>query len=371
MIPYVTPYDLLGDPSAPPSVTAPSEFATLGFNPSRIALSRLWQMCWTATTMVDGIAAQTLRGQSFYEENFGPGHRLGILANGIARFVTSRKPILSVVAAQGCYGGPPWQWNPIPTANVVLETPVFTDFGSAGWEAADPGQAALLISGTGGWAAGRLGLRVGVTYLCGWPVCGLEPAAASVATFTANENIVTVGDATGYAVGAPVISPFLPAETTIEAIDDTTLSLSAPAVAPGSGALLAGYPAGVTTINVDDIATWTLGIRGTIYDGLNTESAVSVSVDGANLTPTPVGPGTITLASPTIWPHIPGVAFSAMPSSIRWATMLAVKIQALERGATAVTAAGTPGRSSNSGGSSIARTTAEIQRLILPYRRVW
>lgn len=371
MIPYVTPTDLLGDPLAPPSVVGSSDASTLGINFNVISLQRLWEMCHIATTMVDAIAAQTLRGSSLYEELSAPGHRVGFINGGTARFTTSRKPLLSVVSGQYAYGTPPWQWNQMPVANIVPEQPPFTDFSSASWEAADPGQAAFLIGQYVGWAAGRQGMRIGIRYLCGWPVTGLLPSASTTGTFTSASDSVTVTSATGIAIGAPVSASQVPAGTTVTGITGDTLTLSNPASTSGTGTLVAGYAPGVSVLNVDDITTWGLGVRGTIYDGLNTESATSVSVSGATMTPTPVGPGTISLASPTLYAHTPDVAFSAMPGVIRWATMLAVKVQALERGSMAITAQSTPGRSTGAGGSAISRTNDAIKALLLPYRRVY
>ncbi len=372
MIPYVTPTDLLGDPSAPSSVTGPSDQATLGINFNVISTSRLWEMCIAATAIVDNIAGQTLRGASFYEELSAPGHRVGFVNPDLARFTTSRKPILSVVSGQFAYGSPPWQWNPIPIANIVPEEPPFTDFESAAWESAVSGQAAILIGqGFVGWGAGRMGTRVGLRYLTGWPVTGITPSASIDGTFTSGSDSATVPDTTGIAVGAPVSAASLPVGTIVTAITGTTLTLSNAATASGTALLTVGYAPGVSVLNVDDITVWGLGVRGSIYDGLSTEYATSVSVAGATMTPTPVGPGTITLSAPTIYGHLPGVSLSAMPGSIRWATMLAVKIQALERGSMAVTAQSTPGRSTSAGGSAIDRTYKAIEKLLLPYRRVW
>ncbi len=372
MIPYVTPTDLLGDPTAPLTVSGPNDQAPLGINFSTIALARIWDMCHIATTMVDTIAAQTLRGDSVYDELSGPGHRLAFVNGGItARFLTSRKPILSVVSGQYAFGSPPWQWNPITVANIVPEQPPFSDaLSAANWEAANPGQAALLIGGSG-WGWGNGSVRVGIRYLSGWPVTGLLPSAAPSATFTASSATCTVPSATGIAEGAPVSSSLLPAGTTVLGISGTTLTLSAEATASGTAVLSVGYAPGVTVLNVDDVTTWGLGIKGSINDGVNTESVTSLSVSSSTMTPTPIGPGTMTLTTATLFPHLPAVALSAMPGVIRWATMLAVKVQALQRGATAVTSQSTPGRSTSAGSSAIKTTKDDIRQMLLPYRRVY
>lgn len=372
MIPYVTPTDLLGDPTAPASVTTPQDQATLGINFNTIATSRLLEMCVAATAMVDNLAGQTLRATSFYEELSAPGHRVGFINSDLARFVTSRKPILSIVSGQFAYGSPPWQWTPIPVENIVAEEPPFADFSSAAWESAVSGQAAILIGqGIVGWGAGRMGTRVGLRYLTGWPVTGLVATASPIGTFIASSDVVTVSDVTGIVVGAPVSAAQLPAGTFVASISGTSITLTTYATTSGTGTLTVGYAPSVTTLNVDDMTSWGLGVRGALYDGNNTEYATSLSVSGTTMTPTPVGPGTITLTSPTLYAHLPGISLSAMPGSLRWATMLAVKIQALERGSMAITAQSTPGRSTGAGGSAIDRTYKAINTLLMPYRRVW
>jgi hypothetical protein len=368
VIPYVTPTDLLGDPTAPPSITGSNDQATLGINFNTISVPLLWQMCWTATAKVDEMAAQTLRGASFYEELSAPGHRVGILPNGTARFVTSRKPLLSVISGQAAYGRPPWQWNALTLDSIVLEVPVFNDFASYAWEAANPGQASLLIGAGIGWGGGRLGTRIGIRMLTGWPITGLLPAATTTATFTESSNSITVESAEGIVIGSPVTASQLPASTVVTGVSGETLTLNKEASASGSGTLTVGYAAGVTSLNVDDITTWGLGVRGTIFDGLNNESALSVSVSGETMTPTPVGPGTITLATPTLYSHLPNVALSAMPGNIRWAVMLAVKAQALERGAMALTAQSTPGKATGAGMMAIQSTYKAISDILKPYR---
>ena len=65
--------------------------------------------------------------------------------------------------------------------------------------------------------------------------------------------------------------------------------------------LLAARTAYLQTVRASSLAARATGesksvtsvpaVRGTIFDGLYNESAVSVSVEGETMTPTPVGPG--------------------------------------------------------------------------------
>lgn len=375
MIPYVTPTDVRGNPSAPAGRNVPSDAATLGFDAHSIEYQRLWEMCQTATNICDQMAGLSLRATSLYEELYGPGHRLANVADGSAlRFVTSRKPILSVLAGQVAHGGPPFSWTAIPAANLAPEQPPFTDVGSAGWDFATSGQAAILI----GSSPISAGTRIGVTYLSGWPVAGITPAASPSGTVTGtfpNTTTVTGLSVTaGIAPGAPVTGEGIPEGTTVVSINTgaESLVLSNPAPAAGEVALTIGYAPGATTLNVDDVTAWTLGISGEIADGTYTESVTSTAAV-ANAPAgqlTPQGPGVVTLASPTVFAHRPGRALTAMPYTLRWVALLGVKAQALERGATALTSQGAPGRSTSSGASAITRIYEVMRMLIAPYRRV-
>lgn len=365
MIPYVTPTDLLGNPSPPPSVAGISDAATLGVNFQQISPQRLWDMCYVATEMVDEICGLELRAGSVYEELFGPGHRLAMIGGGNARFITSRKPIISVVSGRRSYGGPPFNWQPIPPDNLIPEETPFSNPGTAAVNGATSGMAAVVIgAGYVGYGAGRMGMRVGLTYLAGWPIAGLTPSVVTTGDLTSGSTTIGSVDTTGVAPGAPLSAPGLPAGTVVESIGTSTLTVSQAATTTASGVTLTiGYPPGVTALELDDVTAWGLGIRGTIHDGTFSESVSAIAAS------TTAGPGTITLAAPTVNPHLPAVTISAMPATIRWATMLGVKIQALERGAVAVTAQGTPGRSTSAGASAAANTRRAMEALLMVFRR--
>ena len=370
--PYVTPADLLGDPSPPPTINTASDAATLGVNFQTISPTRLWEMCKIATVMCDSIAGFSLRAVSQYEENVGPGHRLGLLNDSAARFITSRKPILSVISGQYSYGGPPFSWVPITPTYMAPETPPMELFGSTSWSGAGAGQAAILI-GLGGvpMAGGRNNTRVGIRYIAGWPVANVDPAATTNVTLIAGNASGTVASGTGIANGAPVEGQGIALNTTVT-ISGTAVTLSQPALTTGTFSMTVGYPAGVTTMNVDDVTAWGAGVTGSIYDGIYTES-VDVTTASATMAglPAPAGPGTVTFAAPTMVAHLPGCNLSAMSHNIRWAAMLGVKIQVLERGGQAIAATRVPGQAATSTRSHIADTHTIMRELLAPFKRTY
>ncbi len=373
LTPYITPTDLLGNPTAPPGISAASDAATLGVNFQSMTQHRIAELCAIGTGLADAFCGMTLRATSLYEENSGPGHRLAMWNDFTARFLTSRKPVLEVVSGQWAYGGPPWTWNTIPANQLEPEQPVMDDFGSGAWNGATSGQAAILIGNSGfAFSGGRKNTRVGIRYISGWPTAGLLPAAQQTVTLDPTVFTVTVSSATGIAVTAPVSGNGIPLNTTVTGVSGTTVTLSAKPTIAGTSVLSFGYIAGTTVLNVDDVTAWNLGVYCTIYDGINTEQVqTSTAVASTPGLPAPAGPGTVTLAAGTIFPHLPFVALSSMPQNVRWACMLAVKCQIMERGETAVVAQSVPGRSTSTTRVRIKENMSEFERLLLPYRRVY
>jgi len=378
MIPYVTPTDLLGNPSAPPSITSSSDAATLGINFQSITESRLWEMCGIASNMCDTICGMTLRATSLYEELQGPGMRLGMQGDYITRFLASRKPILQVVSGQMTYGGPPWTWIPIPIANLAPEQPIMSSFDSGAWNGATSGQASILIGNMNLWSMGRKNTRVGLTYLSGWPHAGLLPSATFNGDITmaypSSTSITNITSTTNILPGAPIYGEGIPANTTVVSVATHSIVMSNAAAAEGTFTFTTGYPAGATTFNVDDVTAWGVNgsVYGRIYDGVNTESAhvVGVSANTAGLS-TPQGTGVVTLETGTLFPHSAGVALTTMPGDVRWAAMLGVKSLAIERGATAITAQSAPGRGASSGQNKIDHNRQAMVELLKPFRRVY
>ena len=268
-------------------------------------LDELALICEIATTNVNGEVGQQLRATVDIEANQAPSHRCGILNNGMARFMTSMAPVLKVVQVQVAYGGPviaaggataAFQYTTLPSGIAFPEQQPFGVYGSSAPGGATAGQNAILIAGGYvNWWAGRMGTRVLVTYVNGWP----------------------------------------------------HTALTAPAVQ------------GATSIEVDDVTGWynsalTEGALGWIYDptppggGNETIQCTGVTATGA-VNGEPAGPGTLTLASGMAYAHTAGPLVSAMPTSIRDAAGLFAAAEGLRKGMAAITAPNIPGSGGGSG----------------------
>jgi hypothetical protein len=99
---------------------------------------------------------------------------------------------------------------------------------------------------------------------------------------------------------------------------------------------------------VDDCTGWvltgtnsgTIGAAGIIYDAMGGgQEGIAVTAASAM-----TGPGTLTLSGTLSYAHGTGIAVSAMPQSILWATAMFAGAAALKRGATATTIQTTGGR---------------------------
>lgn len=276
-------------------------------------------MCWRATAIVDGYVNQIFRSTIDNEERSGPGeYRINIeQSTGNIRWILSRYPITQILAVQVAPNTFPRQWQPVGAGYYDIENPVIGVYGSSapGGSGSAGGQSILISAGYGGWWNGRNGFRFLASYINGWPHAGLTASA------DAGVQVLTVDDVTGMA-GAAVM----------------------------------------------------------IYDGANTESVTVSSVTANANIPlpngvgtAPAGPGTLQLASPTLFPHtgsLPAsVVVSALPGDVIWATVLATTVQALESGITAVTTRNLPG-SQTVGGQGIQSLEKEYMEILKPYRRV-
>jgi hypothetical protein len=122
---------------------------------------------------------------------------------------------------------------------------------------------------------------------------------------------------------------------------------------------------------VDDV-TGFAGAVAWVYDGPATELVQVESVSATAPVQLPgaagtvqAGPGTITLASPTLNAHGAGAVVSAMPADVIHAAVLAATVQALET----IDAIATQSMSGElAGGTGVLAEQAEL--LLDPYRRV-
>ena len=285
---------------------------------SQQQLNEQTNICFRATSIVDGYCNQVLRSTIDNELMNGPGnYRTNYrTSTGETRIVLSRWPITSILAVQwtptSTYPRTANNWQTIPTGMYDIERPVLGLYASsAPTGSGDGGQSITIAPGFGGWQMGREGFRYLVSYTNGWP----------------------------------------------------HTSLTAPATA------------GQSTLQVDDVTGW-LNAAGTIYDDTFREAVQVTGVTANtpfalpnNIGTVPAGPGTITLSQPLQFNHAAGIVVSSLPGSILWATLLHATAQALEAGITSVSIQNMPG-SVTTGGKGTHDLLLEADLLLSPYRRL-
>jgi hypothetical protein len=267
--PYVVPQTLLTSPTGISWSTIPVMGAS-----ADVQYAAQLNMCMRATAMIDEYCNQPLRATVDTETFHGPGgFRCQLKPSGVVRMLTSRSPVLGVVAARWSPTTAfPRSWTTIDPTHLVPERPQMGVYGtSAPSAAAEGGQGLLMAPGYISWAAGRESCEVEVTYTNGWPHASIT----------------------------------------------TTATL-------GSASLV-----------VDDITGWA-GATGIIHDGSTQETISVTSVTPAS-SGAVSGPGTLHLATALVAGHATGVMVTTMPGTIIQAGVLLSASQALVRGATATT----------------------------------
>lgn len=284
--PYISPFTLINAPTGVDwSTIPPGDDITPAQNQSE------WtNMCARATARADEYCNQVLRATTDIELLHGPDHLVTVGPQGggrsptpywggtgyNARIILERWPILQVTGVQTCPNNRwPRTWSTVPTGMFEPEKPPIGIYGSiAPSNAISGGQSVLVAPGFIDWCYGRNGWAVQVSYINGWPHCGITAHAA----------------------------------------------------------------AGATTISVDDCTGWgitsyynTTGATGTIKDGGQQEV---VHVTSASVT---AGPGTLTLSQPLVYPHEIGTVLTTLPSSVEQACIFFAAAEALTRGATSTT----------------------------------
>lgn len=313
--PYITPEMLTSAPTGVSWSIIPMPKATTAQQ-----LAEQTNICWRATTLIDGFVNQAMRSTIDSEQRSGPGeYRINIEAStGVARWTLSRWPVTEVLAVQVSGNAQfPRQWTQVPNGQWDIENPVIGVYGSyvPGGSGGGGGQSIIIAPGYVSWWMGRKGYRLACSYLNGWPHAGIMTTAA----------------------------------------------------------------AGATTLQVDDV-TGFAGASAFIYDGVSTE-VVSISSVTANTNVTlpngggtaPGGPGTLTLASPLQFAHTgsnpASVVISSLPQDVIWATVLAAMAQALEAGITSVSIQNITG-SQTAGGHGVSDLHLQWETIMEPYRRV-
>ena len=318
LAPYISPTTLL---TAPTGIDWESIVPGDDTTPAQ-QMAEIWNMCGRATSRVDGYIAQTMRATLDDELVHGPDYwvTVGPASGGAyptpywgnsgatnARIILSRWPVLSVTQVQICPNNLwPRQWTTLPSGYAEPERPPLSIFNSVAPGGSAEGSQAILVGG--GYinrCYGRNGWAILVTYLNGWPHCSLTSAVAAGATS------LPVNDCTGWA-------------------------------------LTDYYGAN--------------GATGTVKDSGQQES---IHVTSSSVT---AGPGNLTLASATSYPHQAGTIVTTMPSSVEQACIYFCTAEALTRGATSTTihSIGGHAQSSDSGAMDLIK---QGEALIHAYRR--
>jgi hypothetical protein len=280
------------------------------------------EVCSIVTSEMDTLANQTLRATVDVEQEFGPDLIVTVQPNGWARFRLSNWPILRIVSAQFSPARmqPPFSWTAIPASALITEHTGLQPTGTIVPSGAGPGPTSVMIApGYVDRSAGRKGFMVQVTTINGFPVAGIDRAAA----------------------------------------------------------------AGATSVHVDDITGWwdptlAAGARGTIHDPpwRETVTCAGATPDTAGAIS---GPGTLALASALQFPHTPAeggttspdvaVLLTTMPSALLQAGFYLATHLGLMRGATAAVVQSARGTSvSGSGGQ---RWHDEAAKILARFARVF
>jgi len=309
--PYVNPEMIVNAPTGISWSIIPFPKATTAQQ-----LAEQTNICWRATTIVDGWCNQALRSTIDSEQRSGPGdYRINVeQSTGNVRWILSRWPVTEILAVQTASNAVfPRQWTQVPQGMWDIENPAIGVYGSyvpAGSGGAG-GQSITLAPGYAGWGLGRNGYRFAATYVNGWPHAGLK------AEVTAGSTTLTVDDVTGFA-GA---SAFIYDGESTEVVSVTSVTANTPYTLPNGG--------------------------GTAQ----------------------AGPGTLTLAGPVSYNHPSNLIVSSLPQDVMWATILAATTQALDAGITSVSIQNIPG-SQTVGGHGIDDLKLQYRELLNPYRRV-
>ncbi len=286
-------------------------------------MAALWAMCARSTSRVDGVCNQTLRATADTELLHGPDYRVtvgpasgggyptpwwGISQAENARIILSNWPVLQVTAVKTCPNGQwPRTWTSVPAGYFEPEQPAVGIYNSVAPGGSAHGAQAILVGGGYiNWSGNRNGWAIEVSYLNGWPHCSLTQAG------DAGVEALPVNDCTGWAI-------------------------------------------------TNYFGTYT-GATGTIKDSGQQEA---VHVTASSVT---AGPGTLTLASPTGFPHEAGTLVSTIPAAVEQACIFFCAAEALTRGATSTTIHSVGGTPASSSGGAL-DLVKQAKELCHPYRR--
>lgn len=271
--------------------------------------AELYNICQRATAEAEEYTQVPLRATVDTEVIWGPGNlRCQVRPSGVARILLSRPPVVKIISAGYCSSALfPSAYQVLDPAKFKPELPLLGVYGST-------------APGAGGDSGGQ-------SVLC-----------------------------------APGVFSWWNGRDGVE------LQLVYQNGWPHSG-LTASAALGATSLAVDDVCGW-LGANGTIYDPNNQES-ITVTAVTPNTAGALSGPGTLTLATGTLYAHAAGKLVTALPSAAMDATILFASNHALRRGSTAISVQNAAPREQVIGVShKIENNATEAELKLNPFRRI-
>lgn len=268
-------------------------------------LNEQMNICARGSAMLEANANQVLRAAVNVETFIGPGS-FRCQVNGSTGVA---RLLTSATPVTGIIGG---RSSPTAAFPPQWQTIAANQFrpeqpisGVAPSAAGDGGQAILLAPGFVSWWWGRQATMIEVTYTSGWPHTSLTAEAA----------------------------------------------------------------AGATSLTVSDITGWAAGAGGNVYDVGGFQEFVTVTAVTPTTTGASSGSGVLTVATPTAFPHEPGVLVTTMPEGLMQAAIYLAVAQALTRGATATVVQSTSGGAAGGGPQSADQLIKLAYELIHSYGR--
>jgi len=269
-------------------------------------LNEQMNICARASAILESNANQVLRAALNVETFVGPGSfRCNVNVN-----TGVGRLLTSATPVTGIVSGRSTPTGAFPPQWQTIPADQFRPeqpiSGVAPSAAGDGGQAILVAPGwLSWWWGGRQGITIEVTYTSGWPHTSLTAAAA----------------------------------------------------------------VGATSLTVSDIVGWAAGAGANIYDVGGSQEFVTVSAVTPTTTGASSGPGTLTLATATAFPHDPGVLVTTMPEGLMQAAIYIAVAQALQRGSTATVVQSTSGGAAGGGPQTAEQLMKLAYELIHSYGR--
>ena len=397
--PYVLPQMLMDAPLG-------IDWTSVGSNPAdpNDNLAALIDICEVVTDLCDMTASQPIRATADTEEWEGPNAtdtRWTYRENGTSLLLTNHWPVIQLVGGQFALQLSAFadNWTPIASnqMRIAQASNLLLGGSSVGSSGAEGSNMISLAPGLATSWGGRGGMVAQICYINGWPHAGVLPFATLTGDVTVNSNVISgLSSTTGLGPGASVSAPaYLPEGAVVSSVQssssvvvETSLTNSGGAIGAlqsGSGVAFSfGYPAGVTSINVDDV-TGFYGCMPRWFDGAASEGVIIASAQATNPLPVPLingvtvnsGPGIVNLANPTTFPHSgtlpPTSLLTTIPDTVRVACYYFAAGEALVRGGTAITAPALPGSMQNTPGPPLtpAALNKEAERWIMRLGRVF